>query len=76
MKEIVAVKVPRHLKEAMRRLKDRVKWSEEIRVFIEDRVRKAESEENMNKVIEMLGETAEVPKGSAAKSIREDRDSN
>lgn len=76
MSEIVAVKVPKHLKDAMRRLRDRVKWSDEIRAFIEDKVREAESGENMKKVIEMIRETSEVSKGSAVKSIREDRDTN
>jgi len=76
MSEIVAVKVPKHLRDAMRRLKDKIKWSEEIRAFIEDKLREAESEENIKKVIQMLRETGEVPKGSAVKSIREDRDSN
>lgn len=76
MSEIVAVKVPKHIKDAMRRLKDKIKWSEEIRAFIEDKVREAKSEENMKDVMEMLRETKEATRGSAAKSIREDRDSN
>lgn len=76
MSEIVAVKVPKHIKDAMRRLKGKIKWSEEIRAFIEDKVREARSEENMKNIMEMLRETKEAPRGSATKSIREDRDGN
>ncbi len=75
MSEIVAVKVPRELKERMRRLRDRVDWPSEIRRFIEERVRQEEAEENLRQVIELLKRTkGGVEKGFAAKSVREDRE--
>ncbi len=61
----------------MERYKDRVNWTEELRRFVEDRIRRLEAEENIRKVIAILEKTPiEVPEGFAVRSMREDRDSS
>ena len=75
MAKVVAVKVPNELKEGMNRLKDKVRWPDELRRFIEKRIREEEARNNLRKVIELVRSTKEVPKGVTSQSVREDRDS-
>lgn len=75
MAKVVAVKVPNELKEGMNRLKDKVRWPDELRRFIEKRIREEEARNNLRKVIELVRSTKEVPKGFISQSVREDRDS-
>jgi len=73
---VVSVKVPSRVKQDMRRVKDSVKWPEEIRNFIIHKLeeeRRKESIENAEKVLEKV---RRLPKGSSAKLVREDRDSH
>ena len=70
------MKVPSRVKQDMRRVKDSVKWPEEIRSFIIHKLeeeRRKESIENAEKVLEKV---RRLPKGSSAKLVREDRDSH
>ena len=75
MSETIAVKVSKELKEKMRRLRDRVDWPNEIRRFIEERIRREEAEENLKQVIELLKRTkGGVERGFAVTVVREDRE--
>jgi len=70
------VRVRRELKENMEKYRERVEWPEEVRRFIERRVRELEAEENFERVLEELKRASwSVPKGFSARSVREDRDS-
>lgn len=71
----MAVKVSEELKEAMDKLKGRVRWPEELRRFIESRIRDEEAKDNLREVIELVSSSKGVPRGFASKSVREDRDS-
>jgi len=75
MSKVVAVKVPDELKEEMKRLRDRVRWPEELRRFIEERIREEEAKDNLREVIELVRLSKGVPKGFTSLSMREDRDS-
>jgi hypothetical protein len=75
MSEIVAVKVPKPLKERMRQLRRKIDWPEEIRRFVDERARQAESVERMREIVVLLRKTAQVSEGFAERSVREDRDS-
>jgi hypothetical protein len=73
---VFSVKVRRELKEKMERYRDRVDWPEEVRRFIELRVRELEAEESFERVLEELKRASwSVPRGFSARSVREDRDS-
>jgi len=72
---VVSVKVSPKVKKEMEELKDRVEWPTEIRKFIESRVEQAKREESVGKVERVLKTMPQVPKGTAARLVRESRDS-
>ncbi len=74
MSEVVSFKVPKELKKKMREYADRVKWSEELRRYVINRIEEIEREDNLKKVIGLIESTAGVPKGFSSASVREDRD--
>ena len=76
MSVVVSVKVPRKVKEQMDKMKSTVNWPEEIRRYILEKLEREKRIENISKVEEMLKGTRRFPRGSAAKLIREDRDSH
>ncbi|ABL88692.1 transcriptional regulator, CopG family [Pyrobaculum islandicum DSM 4184] len=72
---VVSFEVGRELKEKMEKYKDKVNWGEELRKFVEEKIRELEAEENMEKVVKELESLdVEVPAGFSQTSIREDRD--
>ena len=74
---VVSFKVRKEVKERMERYKDRVNWAEELRRFVESKLREIEAEENIKKVVEELEKLPiETSKGFSSSSVREDRDSN
>lgn len=76
MSVVISVRIPKWLKERLDELRDTVNWSEEIRRYLEKRVReymKRKTLEEIHRVIEGFP-TSEV--GTADKYVREDRDSN
>ncbi|RLE66092.1 MAG: CopG family transcriptional regulator [Thermoprotei archaeon] len=75
--EVVSFKVRREVKEKMQRYKDIVNWSEELRKFVEAKLRELEAKENFVKVMEKLHSASwSVPKGFSVSVVREDRDSS
>lgn len=70
MSSTVTVRVPRELKEKMR--KTRAKWSDEIREFIEERLKHLELTETIEE-IELRAERRQLEVDST-KLIREDRE--
>ncbi len=71
----MSVKVPPKVKEDMQKVKD-VKWSEEIRNFILEKLEEEKRKESIRKAEAVLRGVRRLPKGSASKLIREDRDSH
>jgi len=77
MSEVVSFKVKREIKKKMEKYRSKVNWSEELRRFVEERVRELEAEENFRGIMEELSRAKwSVPKGFSAASVREDRDSS
>jgi len=73
---VVSVRVPRELKEKMQKYRDKINWSEEIRRFIENKILEAERENTLSRLEELIKQLPTVPRGTAARYVREDRDSN
>ena len=71
----MALKVPKALKDRMRKLSERVDWPSEIRKFVDERAREAEAQEHMRGVIELIKKTGQVRRGISTELVREDRDS-
>lgn len=76
MSEVITFKVPRYLKEKMKKLRDKVNWSEELRLFLIKKIGEIEAEEALKEAIKIIKRTKGAPKGFAIKSVREDRDSS
>ena len=72
--DVVSFRVPRELKKAMKEVD--VNWSEEIRKFIEKKVREFEKKRTLDEIDTMLANVREAKKGTAKNYVREDRDSN
>jgi Arc/MetJ-type ribon-helix-helix transcriptional regulator len=73
MSVVVCVRIPRELRERMRRLKD-VNWSDVIRRSIEETVSRYEVEEVIRRVEEDLRDVPELPPGTVSMWIRVDRE--
>jgi len=71
--EVVSFRIPKHLKEKMKKID--TNWSEEIRRFIELRVKEYTRRKKLEEIDEMLKGIPRTEKGTAAKYVREDRDS-
>ncbi len=77
MSEVVSFKVKRDLKRKMEAFKERVNWSEELRKFVELKIREMEAKESKERIREKLRKAPwSLQKGSSAKLVREDRDSH
>jgi len=72
---VISVRIPAELKKKMDSLRGVVNWSEEIRKFIERRVREIEQERVIGELEKLIQELPIAPKGYAARLVREDRDS-
>lgn len=72
--DVVSFRLPKEIKEEMKKID--IKWSEEIRKFIEMRIKKYKKEEAIRKIDNILKMLPETPKGTASRYVREDRDSN
>jgi len=75
MSEVVSFKVSREVKEKMRKYRAVVNWSEELRRFVEEKLRELEARETLEEVLrELERATWSAPRGFSAASVREDRD--
>jgi len=74
MSEVLCVRIPKRLKEEMEKLRDTVDWRREIVEFIEQRVRYYRRLKALREIEKTLEKHPTIPRGSAARGIREDRD--
>jgi len=72
---VVSVKVEERMKKEMEKLRTQVDWPEEIRNFIGGKIEQVERETNLEEVGMLLNQLPKLPRGTAAKLVREDRDS-
>ena len=75
MSTVVCVRIPRKLKEKMRRLNN-VNWSKLTREFIEETISRLEAEETLKKIEEDLRDIPEIPSSTTSRWIRIDRESH
>ncbi len=75
MSVTVSFRVPEELKRRMDKLRKYVNWSEELRKFLERRVREYEQERAIEELEEIIRKIPSSPRGTATKYVREDRDS-
>lgn len=68
------MRVPKELKRMMKEVD--INWSEEIRKFIEKRVREYKRLKALEEIDSLLSDIPEAEVGTAESYVREDRDSN
>ena len=73
MSVVVSFRVPRELKQRMERFKN-VDWGELLRRFIEEQVERLEMEELLKAIEKHLEDVPELPRGTAARWLRGDRE--
>lgn len=72
--EVISFRIPKELKE---RIKDvDLNWSEEVRRFIEERMREYKREKALREIDAMLKDVSSSERGTASRYVREDRDSH
>ncbi len=76
MSVTVTFRVPKELKERMDKLRGYVNWSEEVRLFLEKRVRELEQARAIEELEKLIRNLPEVPRGAVTGYVREDRDSH
>ena len=75
MSATVSFKVRKDIKEKMEKYKNIVNWSEELRKFVENKIKEIEAREKFEMIIETLEKVSwSVEEGFSVKSVREDRD--
>lgn len=76
MSEVITLKISPEIKERMKKFRDRVNWSAEIRRFIQQKLEELEREERLMSLAEELKNASwKVPQGFSGRLVREDRDS-
>lgn len=76
MSGVVSIRVSDELKGEMDRFRDRVCWNDEIRDFVQARVEEQKRQEAIDRLVSYVETLPGVPKGTAARLVREDRDSH
>ncbi len=77
MSEAVSFKVRKEIKREMEMLKDDVNWPEELREFVELKIREVKARKNKERIKEMLKNAGwSTPKGASEALVRGDRDSH
>ena len=76
MSATVSFRIPRELKKKMDSLRKYINWSEELRRFVEKRIREYEQQKAIEEIEEIIKKIPSSPKGTAVKYVREDRDSH
>jgi hypothetical protein len=72
---VVSVKVEERMKKEMEKYRKQINWPDEIRNFIGGKIEQVEREANLKEVERMLSGVPSVPRGTATRLVREDRDS-
>jgi hypothetical protein len=72
---VVSVKVEERMKKEMQKYANLIDWPGEIRNFIGRRIEKAQRETSLKEVERLLSGMPSVPRGTASRMVREDRES-
>jgi hypothetical protein len=72
---VVSVKVEERMKKEMQKYANLIDWPGEIRNFIEGRIEEVQRETSLKEVERLLGGMPSLPRGTASRMVREDRDS-
>ena len=72
MSTVIGIRIPKKLKEELDKLN--IKYHDEIRRFLEKRIREEKMKRIMKRIEEISKQTKRTDKNTAAEFVREDRD--
>jgi len=72
--DVISFRIPKELKKAMKEIE--INWSDEIRRFIESKVREYKRRKALEEIDAMLAGLPRAEKEPASSYVRDDRDSN
>ena len=72
--DVISVRVPKELKRLMKQID--INWSEEIRRFIERKVKEYRRLKALEEIDSLLSDVPTAKAGTAKSYVRDDRDSN
>ena len=72
--DVISFRIPKELKKAMKEIE--INWSDEIRRFIESKVREYKRRKALEEIDAMLAGLPRAEKELASSYVRDDRDSN
>ena len=72
----MSFKLPEELKEKMKKYKDQIEWSKELREYVARKIKEIESKNRLEEVHKIIEKTSSTPEGTAKKTVREDRESH
>jgi len=76
MSSVISIRVPPDLKQEMEKLKSEINWNEEIKEFLRKKIENKKKREALEEIIRKMETLPLTPEGTAAKMVREDRDSH
>ncbi len=76
MSVTVSFRVSKELKKKMDELRGIINWSDELRKFVERRIKEYEQIKAIEELDALVRRLPEAPRGTATRYVREDRDSN
>ena len=76
MSSVISIRVPPDIKHEMERMKTEINWNEEIKRFLRNKIEEKKKKELLDNLITKRQKSRELPGGTAAKMVREDRDSH
>jgi len=72
--EVISFRIPEELKQRLKEVD--LNWSEEVRRFIEERVREYKREKALKEIDALLKDVPRPERGTASRYVREDRESH
>jgi hypothetical protein len=72
--EVISFRIPEELKQRLKEVD--LNWSEEVRQFIEARVREYKREKALKEIDALLKDMPRLESGTASRYVREDRESH
>jgi hypothetical protein len=73
---VVSIKVPRCVKEKMKKHASSVEWPEEVRKLLIQKIEELERADALERVVKILEDIPSAPRGTAEKLVRRDRESH
>jgi len=76
MTSVISIRVPYEIKQEMERLKTEINWNEEIKLFLKNTINERKKRALLDELVKKRLHRIDLPKGTAEKMVREDRDSH